>query len=155
MTKMLFVEDDDVIRAISADGSDQPFRESHRAVPYAHGCEAPNEGVAIGAIAISNEMAWRFIPAAGFGQLTSNPFRTRMCGHSQPQKLPPRMPQDQKSIQLPKRNRRDDEHVYRCDAVGMIAKKAFQPCEGGRLLLAMYFATVVWPTSIPNLSSSP
>jgi hypothetical protein len=35
-------------------------------------------------------------------------------------------------------------------------------CEGrssslasGRLLLAMYFATVVWPTSIPSLSSSP
>jgi hypothetical protein len=29
MTKMLFVEDDDVIKAIWADGSDQPFRESH------------------------------------------------------------------------------------------------------------------------------
>jgi hypothetical protein len=28
MTKMLFVEDDDVIKAISADGSDQPFGES-------------------------------------------------------------------------------------------------------------------------------
>jgi hypothetical protein len=28
MTKMPFVEDDDVIKAISADGSDQPFRES-------------------------------------------------------------------------------------------------------------------------------
>jgi hypothetical protein len=28
MTKMLFVEDDDVIKAISADGSDQPFHES-------------------------------------------------------------------------------------------------------------------------------
>jgi hypothetical protein len=28
MTKMLFVEDDDVIKAISADGSDQPFRDS-------------------------------------------------------------------------------------------------------------------------------
>jgi hypothetical protein len=28
MTKMLLVEDHDVIKAISADGSDQPFRES-------------------------------------------------------------------------------------------------------------------------------
>src|SRR6266567_931001 len=26
---------------------------------------------------------------------------------------------------------------------------------GGRLPLAMYFATVVWPTSIPSLRSSP
>jgi hypothetical protein len=33
------------------------------------------------------------------------------------------MPQDQKSVQLPKRNRGDDEHVYRCDAVGMVAKE--------------------------------
>ena len=131
MTKMLFVEDDDVIKAISADGSDQSFGESilpgrssrYRAVPYAHGSEAPNKSVAIRAITIPNDIAWRFIPAAGFGQLTSDPFGTRMCGHAQPQKLPSRMPQDQKSIQLPKRNRRDDEHVYRCDAVGMIAKE--------------------------------
>jgi hypothetical protein len=28
MTKMPFVEDDDVIKAISTDGSDQPFSES-------------------------------------------------------------------------------------------------------------------------------
>jgi len=33
------------------------------------------------------------------------------------------MPQDQKSIQQPKRDRWDDEHVYRRDAVGMIAKE--------------------------------
>ena len=110
MTKMPFVEDDDVIKAISTDGSDQPFSESilpgrssrYRAIAYAHGCEAPHEDVTIGAIAITNDVAWRFTPAAGFGQLTSNPFRARMCGHSQPQKLPSRMPQDQKSIQLPK-----------------------------------------------------
>jgi hypothetical protein len=110
MTKMLFVEDDDVIKAISPGRSDQPFRESilpgrssrYRAVPYAHGCEAPNERVTIGAISITNDIAWRFAPTAGFCQLTGDPFRTRMCGHSQPQKLPSRMPQDQKSIQLPK-----------------------------------------------------
>jgi hypothetical protein len=71
-------------------------------VQYAHGGEAPDEMVAISAIAIPNDIAWRFTPAAGFGQLTSNPFRARMCGHSQPQKLASRMPQDQESIQLPK-----------------------------------------------------
>ena len=108
MAKMSFVENDDVIKAISADGSDHSFRESilpgrssrYRAIAYAHGCDASNESVAIGAIAITNYIAWRFIPAARFGQLTSNPFRARMCGYSQPQKLPSRMPQDQDSIQL-------------------------------------------------------
>jgi hypothetical protein len=35
------------------------------------------------------------------------------------------MPQDQKSVQQPKRNRGDDEQVYRCDTVGVIAKEGF------------------------------
>jgi hypothetical protein len=46
-----------------------------------------------------------------------------MCRHAQPQELPARMPQDQKWIPLPKRNRGDDKQVYRRDAVGMIAKE--------------------------------
>jgi hypothetical protein len=53
------------------------------------------------------------------------------------------------------RGRWDDEHVDRRDAVGMITMEVFQPCDGGRLLFAMYVATVVWRTSIPSLSSSP
>ena len=39
-----------------------------------------------------------------------------MCRHV-------RVPQDPKSIQQPKRDRRDDEQAYRCNAVGMIAKE--------------------------------
>ena len=35
------------------------------------------------------------------------------------------MLQDQKSVQQPKRNRGDDEQVYRCDTVGVIAKEGF------------------------------
>jgi hypothetical protein len=31
--------------------------------------------------------------------------------------------QDQQSVQQPKRNRRDQEQIHRCDAVGMIAKE--------------------------------
>src|SRR5215212_1316007 len=33
------------------------------------------------------------------------------------------MPQDRKSIQEPKRDRRDDKHVYRGNGIGMIAKE--------------------------------
>src|SRR6476620_240127 len=36
-----------------------------------------------------------------------------------------------------------------------LRRNVFQPCDGGPLLLAMYLATLVWPTSIPILSSSP
>ena len=47
----------------------------------------------------------------------------RACDHSQPQKLAAGMLQDQKSIQQPKRDRRDYEQIHRRNAVGMIAQK--------------------------------
>ena len=47
------------------------------------------------------------------------------------------------------------EQIHRSNAVRMIKNKVFQPCDGGPLLRAMYLATLVWPTSIPILSSSP
>ena len=35
------------------------------------------------------------------------------------------------------------------------SRKVLQPCDGPPLLRTMYFATLVWPTSMPSLSSSP
>src|SRR3979490_780937 len=57
------------------------------------------------------------------GQLKGNPFRARMRGYTQPQKLATGVLQDQEPVQQPKRDRRNQEQVHRCDAVGMIAKK--------------------------------
>ncbi len=34
----------------------------------------------------------------------------------------------------------------------LLRRNVFHPCDGGRLLLTMYFATVVWLTAIPSLS---
>ena len=75
MAEMPLAKDHDVIEAVPADRSDQPLRESilpgrssrNRAIPYAHRREAPNESLAIGAIAITNEIARRLTPAAGLG----------------------------------------------------------------------------------------
>jgi hypothetical protein len=57
-------------------------------------------------------MPRRFSPTTRFGQLERNPFGVRIGGHTQPQKLSAGMPQDQKSMQQPKRERRDDEQVH-------------------------------------------
>jgi hypothetical protein len=78
MAEMLLAKDHDVIAAVPPDRSNQPLRESilprrssrNRAVTYAHRCEAPNEGLAIGAIAITNDIARRLTPAASLGSLT-------------------------------------------------------------------------------------
>ena len=63
------------------------------------------------------------MPPVCLGQLTSNPFGARMRGYTQPQKLTTTMPQDQESVQQSKRDRRDQEQIHRCDAIGMIAKE--------------------------------
>src|ERR1700730_16332770 len=42
----------------------------------------------------TNDIPWRLLPAAGFGQLTGNPMGARACGHTQPHKLAAGMLQD-------------------------------------------------------------
>jgi hypothetical protein len=131
MAEVLFAEHRDMIKAIPSDRANEPFRMSvlpwrscrGRPVTDVHCGNAPDEGMAISAVAIANEILRGFSPAAGFSQLTRNPFGGRMLGHTQPQQLSAGMPQDQKSIQQPKRDCWNHEHVHRCDAVGMIAKK--------------------------------
>jgi hypothetical protein len=106
MTQMLFAKDNNVIEALPPDRADDPLRISvlpwrpsrDRSITYAHCSNAPDERIAIRAIPITNEVSRRFVPATGFGQLTGDPFGTRMRGHTEPQKLPARMPQDQESI---------------------------------------------------------
>jgi hypothetical protein len=61
-------------------------------------------------------------PNAASG-LASNPFSARVRGYTQPQKLTSTVLQDQQSVQQPKRDRRHQEQIHRCDAVGMIAKE--------------------------------
>ena len=117
MVKMPFAEDNDVVKTVSPDRLDESLRISilpwrprrDRPLPYAHCGNAPDEDLAISAISIPDDVPGRFLPAAGFGQLARNPFGGRMGGHAQPQKLSAAMPQDQKSIQQPKRHCRHNE----------------------------------------------
>src|SRR5437868_1325324 len=120
-----------MIKAVSPDRANEPLRISilprrpcrDRSVPYAHRSKAPYEGFAIRSVAIADEISRGVLPAAGFSQLTGNPIGTGMFSDTQPQKLSAGMMQDQKSVQQPRRDRRDNEQVHRSDAVGMIAKK--------------------------------
>ena len=75
MAEMPLAKDHDVIEAVPTDRSDHPFGDAvlpggpsrNRAMPYAHRREAPNESLAIGAIAIANDVARLLTPAAGLG----------------------------------------------------------------------------------------
>jgi hypothetical protein len=70
---------------------------------------------------VSDQVAWRIVPAAGLGQLTDKPFRIGMGCHTQPQKLAAERPQDEKSIRL---RHRVDRHVRGAPEVGGAARLA-------------------------------
>jgi hypothetical protein len=92
---MALANDDDVIKTFPSDRAAKPLRISvlprrprrDRSVANAHGPDAPDEGSAIRALAVADQVAWRLVPAAGLGQLTGKPFRIGMGCHTQPQKL--------------------------------------------------------------------
>src|ERR1700680_5180099 len=44
---------------------------------------------------------------------------------AKPKNRPPALPHDQKAVEQPKRDCRDDEQIHRRDAVGMIVEKCF------------------------------
>jgi hypothetical protein len=45
----------------------------------AHGANTPKEHLAIGSIAIMDQVVRSLLPSAGLDQLAGNPFRGRMC----------------------------------------------------------------------------
>src|SRR3981081_4198554 len=167
MTKVPFAKHHDLIKAIPPDRSDKHLRTSvlpwrswcDRTIPYAHRSETAEKDIAIDAIPVANNISRRLLPPVCLGQLPGNPFGARMRGYTQPQKLTAAVSQDQKPVQQPKRDRRDQEQVHRRDAVGMIAKEGPPALRrrppSPRHVLCDYFATVICRTSMPSLSSAP
>jgi hypothetical protein len=125
-----------------------------RPIPDAHRTEPPDESIAIDAIAVANDVLRRLLPAICLSELTRNPIRrsdarshlaTECHGGNAA------------GLEI----RTTDEIVgttsKSIDAMQSVwlRKKVFHPCDGGRLGLTMYFATVVCPISIPSMRSSP
>ena len=131
MTKVPLAKHNDMVKAIPPDGSNEPFSTSvlpwrphcNRPIPNTHRSQPTENGMAIDAITIANEVARRSLPPVCLGQLAGNPFRCRMRRDAHPQKLATTMLQDQQSVQQPKRDRRDQEQIHRCNAVGVIAQE--------------------------------
>jgi hypothetical protein len=89
---MALANDDDVIKTFPSDPislSAYPLCQGDRAETGrdAQGLDAPDEGSAIRAVAVADQVAWRLVPAAGLGRLTGKSFRIGMGCHTQPQKL--------------------------------------------------------------------
>ena len=107
MPKMLLAKYDDMVKAVPSDRTDKPFTISvlpwrpwrGRTIPNAHRPKSSDDNIAIGAVSVANDVSRRFLPAKCFGELTSDPFGTRMCGRSNPQDFATTMVQNQESVQ--------------------------------------------------------
>ena len=87
--QMSLAEDDDVIKAFPADRADQSLRMPvlpawpwrRRVITDVHGSKTPSNGVAVGRVAVPNQVLWGLVAGKGFGDLASNPFRRRITRH--------------------------------------------------------------------------
>src|SRR6202165_339611 len=126
-------EHNNVVKAFASDRTDQPFGVSilprgawrRWSVANAHRSKSSDEDIAIGLIAIADQIVGSPFPAESFRELICHPFCGRMRRDAKPKNLPPAMPHDQQAVEQTKRDCRDDEQIHRRDAVGMIIEKCF------------------------------
>src|SRR3977135_3614158 len=117
MTKVPFAKHDDMVKTIPLDRSDKPLRTSvlpwrsrrNGPIPFAHRSETAEKDLAIDAVPVANDISRRLLPSVCLGQLPGNPFGARMRGHTQPQELTAAVSQNQRPVQQPKRDGRDQE----------------------------------------------
>src|ERR1700687_1360123 len=133
MTEVSLAEHNNVVKALPSDRTDQPFGISvlpwgawrRWSVANAHRSKSSDEDIAIGLIAIADQIVGSPFPAEGFRNLICHPFCGRMRCDAKPKNLPPAMPHDQQAVEQTKRDCRDDEQIHRRDAVRMIIEKCF------------------------------
>ena len=68
-------------------------------IPNAHRQKAADEDVTVDGVAVTDDVSRLYFPTIGLGELARNPFRRRVCGHSQPQDLAAIVIQYQQSVE--------------------------------------------------------
>src|SRR6202162_4418811 len=110
VTEVPLSEHNNVVKAFPSDRTDQPFGVSilprgawrRWSVANAHRSKSSNEDIAIGLIAIADQIVGSPFPAEGFRNLICNPFCGRMRCDAEPYDLSSAVPHDQQSIEQTK-----------------------------------------------------
>src|SRR5712675_2272482 len=131
VTEVPLSEHNNVVKAFPSDRTDQPFgvsilpRGAWRRwwVANAHRSKSSDEDIAVGLIAIADQIVGSPFPAESFRNLICNPFCGRMRCDAEPYDLSSAMPHDQQSIEQTKRDCRHDEQIHRGGAVGVIVEE--------------------------------
>ena len=122
-------------------------RMPHRTKPL-------EEGIAIDAIPITNDISWRRLPAVCLRQLSGNPLSARMCGHAKQQNITARVPAGSR-IHTPGGMRSSGPRTSQSTQYfGMVVKKGLPSLRWRSSWSYHVLATVVCPTSMPSMRSS-
>src|SRR6266404_5859222 len=132
VTEMLLSEHKNVVKAFPSDRNNKPLRTSilprgawrRWSVANAHRSKSSDEDIAIGPIAVADQIVGSPFPAESFRNLICDPFCGRMRCDAEPYDLSSAVPHDQQSIEQTKRDCRHDEQIYRSDAIRMVAKES-------------------------------
>src|SRR3984893_12392788 len=140
VTEVSLAEHNNVVTALPADRTDQPFgicvlpRGARRcwSVANAYRSESADKDLTIGPVPVTKEIAGSLLPPACFRDLICDPFRGWMRCDAKPQNMSPAVPHDQQSIEQAKRDCRHDEHIHRSDPISVIAEEC-PPALGRRV----------------------
>src|SRR5216683_4252216 len=119
MSEVPLSEHNNVVKAFPSDRTDQSFGISilpwgawrRWSVANAHRSKSSDEDIAIGSIAIADQIVGSPFPAESFRDLICNPFCGRMRCDAEPYDLSSAVPHDQQSIEQTKRDRPVPHHV--------------------------------------------
>src|ERR1700730_11102087 len=140
VTEVALGEYNNVVKAFPSDRTDQPFSISilprgarrRRSIADAYRSKSADNGLTIGAVEVTNEIAGSLLPPACLRDLICDPFCGWMPCDAKPQNMSPAVPHDQQSIEQVKRDCRHDEHIHRSDPISVIADKG-SPALGRRV----------------------
>ena len=153
-SQMGFVEHDDPVEKLAAEGPYHPFRV--RILPWRargdhhffdpHVGHPLTERITIDAVSISQQKARRSVKGKGFDNLLCRPLGGWMRRNVEMDDLTLLVTQDEKAIEHPKSQGRHGKEVDGGDIRDMIARNVRQVCDGGLRVLGMYLTTVVCDT---------
>ena len=126
--EMAFVQNDEMIEAIAAQGSDQPLHE--RVLPRTSRCaenlfdpqalDPPLKCAAVDRIAIAEEVFRCAVPWEGFDDLLARPMSRRILGNVEVQNFPSRMREHNQHEEELKLDRRYDKEIDRHQVIGSL-----------------------------------
>src|SRR3984893_13731876 len=118
--QMHLAQDNDVVRTLTPDRSDQPFGIAvlpgrgwcGRLVQDAHGAQSARDDAAIDPVAITDEVVRSLIPRKRLRYLTCNPFCRRICCDVDPDEVSAVEPDNDEGVEQVETDCRNNEQVH-------------------------------------------